>query len=89
MGLCEGNHCKGGKEGRDQGNGRIVLAQLGKTLTGECVWHTQRVLQIPPRADFTDYSAFAFAPGPASTKMAILSQTDAKVWVRWWGGWGG
>lgn len=89
MGLCEGNHCKGGAEGKDKGNGRIVLAQLGSTASGECVWETTKIISIPPRADFTDYSAFAFAPDPASSKVAVLSQADAKVWVRSgrWNGW--
>ena len=28
LALCEGNHCSGGRRGRDRGNGRILLAQL-------------------------------------------------------------
>lgn len=27
LGLCEGNHCAGGKEGRDAGNGRIIVME--------------------------------------------------------------
>lgn len=37
MGLCEGNHCKGGSEGRDKGSGRIILAQLEWLPSGDCV----------------------------------------------------
>ena len=36
LGLCEGNHCKGGVEGRDKGNGRIVLSQLEHHPDGKC-----------------------------------------------------
>lgn len=25
LGLCEGNYCKGGSEGRERGNGRLVV----------------------------------------------------------------
>lgn len=60
------------------------------TPTHRRSWVTEKVLEIPRRADFSDYSAMAFAPAP-STKMAILSQADAKVWVsQSWGGagWG-
>lgn len=28
LGLCEGNHCKGGEEGQDPGHGRIIVAEL-------------------------------------------------------------
>lgn len=28
LGLCEGNHCQGGAEGRDPGHGRIVASTL-------------------------------------------------------------
>ena len=27
FGLCEGNHCKGGKKGKEAGNGVIVVAK--------------------------------------------------------------
>ncbi len=28
LGLCEGNFCKGGREGREAGNGRIIASKL-------------------------------------------------------------
>lgn len=37
LGLCEGNHCMGGSEGRDPGQGRIVASQLERDAEGECV----------------------------------------------------
>lgn len=40
-------------------------------------WRPQRVIKIPRRAHFTDYSAFAFR----GSKLAILSQENAALWV--------
>jgi hypothetical protein len=35
LGLCEGNHCRGGSEGRDRGNGRIVVLKEINDEDGE------------------------------------------------------
>ena len=39
LGLCEGNHCLGGRKGRDSGNGRIAVFQLdGAGEDCRCAW---------------------------------------------------
>lgn len=82
LGLCEGNHCAGGSEGRDAGNGRIVVSQLrtGGGGDGPCMWVPIKTIDIPPGAAFDDYSGMAY--NYATGKMAILSQENAAVWVR-------
>lgn len=55
LGLCEGNYCKGGSVGKERGNGRIIVSQLEEnSVTGECVWQTVKVVDIPSSALFMD-----------------------------------
>lgn len=77
LGLCEGNLCVGGSQGKDPGQGRIVVSQLENYENGTCKWATKWVIEVPEHAYFTDYSAMAFRNG----KLAILSQVDAAVWI--------
>jgi len=83
MGLCESNYCKTiiGKEppGLDRGHGRLVVAELQED-DGVCEWKTQKVIDIPKKAKFLDYSAIAFH-GYMGESVAITSQEDAAVWV--------
>jgi len=78
LGLCEGNYCVGGSQGKDPGNGRIVVSQL-EFLADGCVWKPQKTIHIPTSADFQDYSGMAF--NHATKKIAILSQENAAVWI--------
>ncbi|PSC67394.1 hypothetical protein C2E20_8907 [Micractinium conductrix] len=79
LGLCEGNYCKGGGEGREPGNGRIVVSKLQWDSDGGCVWEPIKVLNIPPGAFFLDYAAMAY--NYATQKLAVLSQEDSAIWV--------
>eukprot|EP00887_Chlorella_sp_A99_P005129 scaffold25.g5129.t1 len=81
LGLCEGNYCKGGSAGRDPGNGRVVVAAYNASGGGDagCEWDVERVIELPPQAAFADYSAFAINKN--LSKVAILSQEDAAVWI--------
>ncbi|KIZ05261.1 hypothetical protein MNEG_2696 [Monoraphidium neglectum] len=76
LGLCEGNYCRGGKKGRDPGNGRIVVSQFWKNSSG-CAWDVVKIVDIPPSANFMDYSGIDFR----GDRVAITSQEDSAVWV--------
>lgn len=78
LGLCEGNHCLGGRPGAEPGNGRIVVSQLEFSADG-CVWTPQKTINIPKSADFKDYSGMAF--NYATKKFAVLSQENAAIWI--------
>jgi hypothetical protein len=41
LGLCEGNYCKGGSEGKEPGNGRIIISQYKE-------WRWVGCLQVLP-----------------------------------------
>ena len=83
LGLCEGNHCSE-KYKDDRGNGRIVIMkqqqqqQISFENEGDCLWKTVRMLDIPPSADFTDYSAMAIDDRDL---LAITSQEDSQLWI--------
>jgi len=55
-----GNYCLGGKAGRDSGNGRMVVAEFNNKKGDACGWDVVKVVNIPPTADFTDYSDISF-----------------------------
>eukprot|EP00899_Mesostigma_viride_P021195 jgi/Mesvir1/29077/Mv18383-RA.1 len=59
LGMCEGNHCKGGREGRDSGNGRVVVMKKTATSDGICKWVTVQVIPVPKSANFLDYSVLS------------------------------
>ena len=79
LGLCEGNFCSGGREGRDPGNGRIVVSQLEWFAESGCVWKPVKTINIPSAAYFRDYSGMAL--NYATGKLAVLSQEGAAVWI--------
>ncbi|KAL4438157.1 hypothetical protein ABPG77_010518 [Micractinium sp. CCAP 211/92] len=79
LGLCEGNHCKGGEEGQDPGNGRIIVSELRWNKDGSCHWEPVKKIKIPESAYFKDYAAMAY--NYEIRKLAILSQEDAAFWV--------
>lgn len=84
MGLCESNYCRTiqGEDppGMDPGHGRVVLAEMVTNKTGACSWEVIKVIKIPRKAFFLDYSAMAFNGFMGSTVM-ISSQENASVWM--------
>lgn len=79
LGLCEGNHCQGGEEGRDKGNGRIIVSELQWQKDGVCVWEPVKTIHVPASAYFLDYAAMAY--NYETEKLAILSQEESEIWV--------
>ncbi|KAF6264263.1 hypothetical protein COO60DRAFT_171905 [Scenedesmus sp. NREL 46B-D3] len=78
LGLCEGNFCSGGAEGRTTGNGRIIVSQFnGQAGDGACGWDVVKEVPIPPAANFVDYSGMAFR----GNKAAVVSQESSAMWV--------
>eukprot|EP01134_Creolimax_fragrantissima_P000684 CFRG0684T1 len=74
--LCEGNYCSGGKKGRSQGNGRIVVFQRTQRKE-KCHWQFVQEISIPKHVAFTDYSDIDYD----GNRIAITSQEDAMMWV--------
>ena len=72
LGLCEGNRCRAGKEGRKGGGGRIhVLARKGP------LWISLAKIKLPKTVDFQDYSAVALK----GDRIAVVSQMTSKLWI--------
>eukprot|EP00457_Paulinella_chromatophora_P006034 gb/GEZN01006052.1/.p1 GENE.gb/GEZN01006052.1/~~gb/GEZN01006052.1/.p1 ORF type:complete len:432 (-),score=54.96 gb/GEZN01006052.1/:372-1667(-) len=87
LGLCEGNHCKGGSKGKEVGNGKLVLARRRLTkrpsahpedILTDCIWSFMYEIPIPPEADFIDYSDLALSD---EGRVLIVSQESSKLWV--------
>ena len=72
LGLCEGNRCRGGKEGEVPGGGRVHVFQRGDR-------HWERVgkIRLPETVLFTDYSAIAVT----GDRVAVISQMSSALWV--------
>jgi hypothetical protein len=72
LGLCEGNRCRGGKEGEVPGGGRVHVFQRGDR-------HWERVgkIRLPETVLFEDYSAIAVT----GDRVAVISQMSSALWV--------
>lgn len=77
VGLCEGNNCMGGSEGREAGNGRLVVMRR-VMRGGECRYETVEIVKLPTEVNFQDYSAIAVWD---ETTVAIASQENAAVFI--------
>ena len=72
LGLCEGNRCKGGAEGRVPGGGRVQVFRRGQ---GQ--WDRVAQIPLPETVLFQDYSGIAVADG----RIAVVSQESSALWV--------
>ena len=72
LGLCEGNRCRGGKEGRKPGGGCIhVLRKL------DGAWQPITAVALPKSLLFEDYASMAML----GDRLAIISQELQQLWV--------
>ena len=72
LGLCEGNRCKGGAEGRVPGGGRIHVFRRGRRD-----WDRVGKIRLPQTVLFEDYSGIAVA----GDRIAVVSQASAALWL--------
>ena len=72
LGLCEGNRCRGGDEGRIPGGGRVHVFRRGDR-------HWERVgkIRLPETVLFEDYSGIAVA----GDRIAVISQVSSALWL--------
>jgi hypothetical protein len=72
LGLCEGNRCKDGEEGRRPGGGRIQVFERGG---GD--WERAATIRLPASLPFTDFSSLAMA----GDRLAVVSQETSALWA--------
>jgi len=72
LGLCEGNRCKGGAEGRIPGGGRIHVFQRGRRN-----WDRVGKIRLPETVLFEDYSGIAVT----GDRIAVISQVSSALWL--------
>jgi hypothetical protein len=72
LGLCEGNRCKGGAEGRIPGGGRIQVFRPGRRN-----WHHAGTIRLPETVLFEDYSGIAVS----GDRIAVISQVSSALWL--------
>ena len=72
LGLCEGNRCRGGKEGEIPGGGRVHVFQRGDRQ-----WERVGKIRLPETVLFVDYSGIAVA----GDRIAVISQMSSALWV--------
>ncbi|MEU4996232.1 hypothetical protein [Streptomyces sp. NPDC021622] len=73
LGLCEGNRCAGGKEGRRPGGGRIQVFRHGGKQ-----WDHKATIRLPASLPFEDYSSVSVRD---DGRIAVLSQASSALWV--------
>jgi hypothetical protein len=72
LGLCEGNRCKAGAEGRVPGGGRIHVFQRGRRH-----WDRVGKIRLPETVLFEDYSGLSVT----GDRIAVLSQESSALWL--------
>ena len=72
LGLCEGNRCRGGAEGRVPGGGRVHVFQRGHRQ-----WERVGKIRLPETVRFEDYGGLAVA----GDRIAVISQESSALWV--------
>ena len=72
LGLCEGNRCKGGAEGRIPGGGRIHVFRRGRRN-----WDRVGTIRLPETVLFEDYSGITVN----GDRIAVISQVSSALWV--------
>ncbi|MFI6642953.1 hypothetical protein [Streptomyces sp. NPDC050504] len=72
LGLCEGNRCATGAEGREPGGGRVQVFRRGKRS-----WEHLETLKLPASVPFEDYASLSVR----GDKLAVLSQASSALWV--------
>jgi hypothetical protein len=72
LGLCEGNRCRGGEDGRRPGGGRVHVF-----VEGAGQWEREHTIRLPASVRFTDYSSISVA----GDRVAVVSQESSGLWV--------
>jgi hypothetical protein len=72
LGLCEGNRCKAGAQGRRPGGGRIQVFVEGRRR-----WEHAGTIRLPEAVRFEDYSSLAVD----GVRVAVVSQASSELWV--------
>ncbi len=72
LGLCEGNRCRGGRAGRQAGQGRIQVFK-----EGEEDWAHVRSFKLPESVAFEDYASLDIH----GRRVAIVSQASSLLWI--------
>ena len=72
LGLCEGNKCKGGKEGRKPGGGRIQIFERGASQ-----WDHRGTIKLPKSVRFKDYASLDVD----NRRLAVVSQMSSALWI--------
>jgi len=72
LGLCEGNRCRDGAEGRRPGGGRVQVFERGRRH-----WDRVATIRLPATLPFEDFSSLTVA----GDRLAVLSQASSALWV--------
>ena len=72
LALCEGNKCRGGKQGKKPGGGRVKVLQKHKNR-----WKKAHTIKLPKTLLFEDYASLTLR----GNRMAIVSQQNSALWV--------
>jgi hypothetical protein len=72
LGLCEGNRCEGGEEGRVPGGGRVHVFRRGLRH-----WERAGKIHLPETVLFEDYSGIAVT----GDRIAVISQASSALWL--------
>lgn len=72
LAMCEGNHCRSGREAHRPGGGRVhVFVDDGES------WRRIDTIRLPANLPFTDFSSLSIR----GDRIAVVSQECSALWV--------
>jgi len=72
LAMCESNDCRGGRDGRRPGGGRVHVF-----VESDDSWRAIDTVRLPPSLPFTDYSSLSVR----GERIAVVSQECSSMWV--------
>jgi len=78
LGLCEGNNCEGGDNGKNPGNGIILVMVYDPHSGVEGNWQVVDQIQLPSALPYGDYSGIDVFD---NQYIVVVSQSASSMWI--------
>mmetsp|Transcript_22727 Transcript_22727/g.29016 ORF Transcript_22727/g.29016 Transcript_22727/m.29016 type:complete len:173 (-) Transcript_22727:44-562(-) len=78
LGLCEGNNCEGGNDGKDPGKGTILVLEYDTSAGLDGNWQVIDQILLPEDLPYQDYSGIDVYDNEF---IVVVSQSESSLWV--------
>ena len=78
LGLCEGNNCEGGDDGKDPGKGTILVLEFDTSTGLQGNWQVVDQILLPEDLPYQDYSGIDVYDNEF---IVVVSQSESSMWI--------